>query len=96
MARTANGKKRRRCLAKETFVCPLGCSEPFLTAKDVLSHVEAINIQRGGLTKDEGWLASLGRRLCEGCRRLMARSAPLCRDVSKQPQPVTATPPSQG
>ena len=76
---------------------PPGCAEAFITPKDVLAHVEAIHIQRGGLTPDDGWLASMGRRQCEGCRRLMARTAPLCPACQRAaPAPAMVAPPPQG
>jgi hypothetical protein len=77
-ARTAGGKKRRRMLVKDTILCPLGCSEPFSSEEAVLTHVEAIHIQRGGVAPDDGWLSDMGRRMCAGCRRLMGRTATYC------------------
>jgi RNA polymerase subunit RPABC4/transcription elongation factor Spt4 len=77
-ARTAGGRKRRRMLTRDTILCPLGCSEPFTSEDAVLTHVEAIHIQRGGVAPDDGWLSAMGRRMCAGCRRLMGRSSAHC------------------
>ena len=48
--------------------------------------MEAIHILRGGVAPDDGWLASMGRRLCQGCRRLMARSSSHCQGCRRQGQ----------
>ena len=85
-ARTAGGRKKKRMRAQETILCPLGCSEPFISDDAVLAHVESIHILRGGVAPDDGWLASMGRRLCQGCRRLMARSSSHCPGCRRQQQ----------
>ena len=94
----ANNRKRKflNCFFSATFLCPLGCHTPFSSADAVLLHVESIHIQRRGMAPDDAWLQSMRRRLCRGCRRLMARAATHCShcqtalmtDLTTRPPPV--------